>query len=156
MSKKRVQSRSSHRPLPEVEAFIRLIHSNLSTAQGSPQGGIWFSGMDEGSLFLDPGETKTYRALVAQLIDKFVTERRRAAIALMQMTRIEQMVRRPASRCRPVERRHCPSSDCCVLTLNSCQYLWSSALCTRALSLNQGTDTRIQCRGSPSRAIRTR
>lgn len=72
MSKKRVQSRPSHRPLSEVEAFIRLIHSNLSTAQGSPQGGIWFYRTDEGSLFLDPAETKTYRALVAQLIDKFV------------------------------------------------------------------------------------
>src|SRR5688572_30429931 len=72
MSKKRVQSRPQHRPLPEVEAFIRLIYSNLSKAQGSPQGGIWFSRTDEGSLFLDPAETKTYRALVAQLIDTFV------------------------------------------------------------------------------------
>ena len=72
MSKKRVQSRHGHRPLPEVEAFIRLIDSNLSTLQGSPQGGLWFSRAGEGSLFLDPEETRSYRALVALLIEKFV------------------------------------------------------------------------------------
>jgi hypothetical protein len=57
-------------PPPEVAAFVRSIHSDLS-GQPEPDDGIWFSRTDEGSVFLDAERAAVYSRVVTELMKTY-------------------------------------------------------------------------------------
>jgi hypothetical protein len=61
----------SLKTLAYVGDFIRSIHKNLSPGIPDDHGGVWISGHEEGSLFLDGADLVAYTATLGGLVDDF-------------------------------------------------------------------------------------
>jgi hypothetical protein len=81
------QKKPTREPLADVAEFIRFIHSRLNLGGQAQDAGLWLSRHDEGSLFLDPEETRAYAGLVTALMAKHVPREdlsRRSVESLLQ------------------------------------------------------------------------